>query len=98
MSYKIKRKVMQGYIPLSDKIEKRLDKESKQIEKGERILKCPFCNNNTFLRSAKEEPCLIRIIKDDEGNIQDDDIGMNITDYTYVCAKCKKEIIEAMLV
>ena len=39
MTYKIKRKVMEGYIPLCDKLEKQLDNQQK----------CDVCGNPTAL-------------------------------------------------
>lgn len=50
MTYKIKRKVSEDYIPLSDDTEKALDKYFVNREK-----KCPYCkSDDTYLTELKE--------------------------------------------
>ncbi len=64
--------------------------------KEEKVL-CPFCKNDVFLRSAIEKDCRVYILDDGEG-LRDDDIDMCVTEYTYKCAGCGKEITEEELV
>ena len=63
---------------------------------SDKKLSCPHCHNEkkVFLRSAIEEPTRVFVVKDEDGDIRDEDIGMCITEYTYTCAKCKKIITE----
>ena len=61
------------------------------LEDGERKLLCPFCDNDIFLRSAIEEDCKVYIYDDGEG-IRDEDIDMCVTEYTYKCSKCGKDV------
>jgi len=57
-----------------------------------KLIKCPNCKHNRFLRSAIERPVLVKIIDNGKDGMTDEDIGMNVTEYTYVCAKCYNEI------
>ena len=58
---------------------------------------CPYCKNDVFLRSSTEEDCRVHIFNDGEG-MRDEDIDMQVTEYTYKCAKCKKNVTEEELV
>jgi len=63
------------------------------LEEGETKLLCPFCKNDTFFRTRTEEPCKVWMIDDGE-SVRDEDIDMCVTEYTYVCAKCDKDVTE----
>ncbi len=63
----------------------------------EKKLLCPFCKNDVFIRSATEKPCRVYILKDEEGDLRDEDIDMCVTEYTYKCAGCGKNITEEEL-
>lgn len=62
-----------------------------------RKMRCPFCKHDKFYRSAIENPCLVEIY-DDGDSMRDEDIEMCQTNYTYKCAKCKKNVTEEELV
>ena len=57
---------------------------------------CPFCKHDVFVRSATERPCRVHILDEGDG-LRDEDIDMCITEYTYKCCKCKKDITEEEL-
>lgn len=66
------------------------------LEGGEKKLLCPYCNNDVFLRSAIESDCKVYIY-DDGDSMRDENIDMCVTEYTYKCAKCKKDVTEKEL-
>ncbi|KKL15454.1 hypothetical protein LCGC14_2505480, partial [marine sediment metagenome] len=66
------------------------------LEDGERKLLCPFCDNDIFLRSGIETDTKICMYDSGE-SLRDEDIDMAITEYTYKCAKCKKDTTEVEL-
>jgi len=84
------------YNQMKDESTKQKILDALEDDGEERKLRCPFCDNDTFFRSAIERDCKVYIYNDGEG-IRDEDIGMAITEYTYKCFKCDKDVTEEEL-
>ena len=79
------------------KIRKTKEEILKALEsEGERKMLCPFCSHDVFIRSSVEEGCRVHIF-DDGDSVRDEDIDMNVTEYTYKCEGCKKDVTEEEL-
>lgn len=71
------------------------DKVKKEVIsklKGERKLRCPFCNHDRFLR---KETAYCDIWGREDSMI---DENISDIDYEFFCAKCKKEVTEEELI
>lgn len=86
---------------MKKKMEKVSDKEMKEKIldnlSEETKLRCSRCKSDVFLRRGVEKDCRVYMIDDGEG-IRDEDIDMCVTDYTYKCANCGKDITEEELI
>lgn len=73
--------------------EKQIKQKVMNKLKGDRKLKCPFCNNDGFKRV---ETCFCDIWDRGEDGIVDEDCSGH--DYEFFCSKCKKKISEEKLI
>lgn len=60
--------------------------------KEEKELRCPFCNNNVFIRKHLQKVSLV----DDGEEITDIEVD-SWMEFQYKCAKCGKDITEEEL-